>query len=99
MFVPENRLEERLMAAARDPAARAEFYRELIASDLLVIDEGRVPERVPEETGRVTLEAGRQLRIRNIEFRGESYLPVFSSLTRLRAGIADTVGYRMRWSC
>lgn len=77
------------MAAAGDPAARAEFYRELIASDLLVIDEGRVP----EETGRVTLEAGRQLRIRNIEFRGQSYLPVFSSLTRLQAGITETVGY------
>ncbi len=89
MFVPENRLEEHLMAAARDPAARGEFYRELIASDLLVVDEGRVP----EETGRVTLQAGRQLRIRNIEFRGQSYLPVFSSLTRLRAGITGTVRY------
>ena len=84
MFVPENRLEERLMAAARDPAARAEFYRELVASDLLIVDKGRVP----EETGRVTLEAGRQLRIRNIEVR--EYPTVSVMPTRKRVSDENT---------
>ena len=38
MFVPENELERSLVAAVRDPAARPDFYRQLVASNIFVAD-------------------------------------------------------------
>ena len=89
MFTPENRLEECLVAATSDPAARPEFYRQLVAADILIIDEGAAP----ETHGQRTLETGHELKIRSIEVNGESYLPIFSSLARLQAVIQSEVTY------
>jgi hypothetical protein len=89
MFNPENRLEESLVAAASDPASRPDFYRQLIASDIFVIDDAPAP----AAHGTHTLEAGHTLNIRPMEMNGESYLPVFSSVTRLQAAIREEVSY------
>lgn len=80
MFEPQNDLERSLMAATSDPAARPQFYRDLAASELFVIDDGSDLEQ-------------HQLRVRNVDWNGESYLPVFSSLPRLQAMIQEEVGY------
>ena len=89
MFIPENALEERLVAATTDPAARPDFYRELVRSKLFIINEGAIP---PREETRLTTE-GERLAIRPVELDGRTYLPVFSSLTRLRAVLDREVGY------
>ena len=79
MFEPQNDLERSLVAATTDPAARPQFYRDLAASVLFVIHDGPPVEN--------------QLSVRNLEFNGESYLPVFSSLPRLQAMIQEETGY------
>ena len=42
---PTNPLEESLVKAALDPAHRPQFYRDLLASDIYVIQEGPPPDR------------------------------------------------------
>jgi hypothetical protein len=89
VFVPENKLEVSLAKAATDPAQWAQFYRNLVESDLFVIDEGPPPER----SGRRTAQAGEQLQLRNMVVDGELRLPVFSSLLRLQAALTEPGGY------
>jgi hypothetical protein len=79
MSEPLNPLERSLVAAATDPAARPQFYRDLASSDLFVIQE---PDTPPQ-----------QLNIRPIEVNGHDCLPVFSSLGRLQRFIDREVGY------
>ena len=79
MFTPENHLEERLVAASSDPAARPDFYRQLIASNIFVVNQGSASEG--------------QLKIAAVEYDGKSYLPIFSSLTRLQTTIRGEVTY------
>jgi hypothetical protein len=40
-FDPQNELERSLMKAARDPAYRPQVYRDLVKSDIFIIEEGR----------------------------------------------------------
>ena len=79
MFEPQNALERSLMAATADPAARPQFYRDLVASDLFVVQE---PDTPPG-----------QLNIRPIEVNGNDCLPVFSSLPCLQRFIDREVNY------
>jgi hypothetical protein len=79
LFEPQNTLERSLVAAATDPAARPQFYRDLVAADLLVIQE---PDAPPQ-----------QLKIRPVEVNGHDCLPVFSSLPRLQQFVDHEVGY------
>jgi hypothetical protein len=89
MFIPENDLERSLAKAATDPAHRPQFYQDFVKADIFVIQHGFVPEK----TGRSTLEQGMELKIAPFDMNGKSYLPIFSSLARLRAAIHNEVGY------
>jgi hypothetical protein len=74
-FEPENPMEEALMRA-ESPAARREFYRLLLTSDVLVV--GR-----KAEDGR--------LQIVTSERDGQKYVTVFTSQTRLKNHVQKTV--------
>lgn len=83
-FAPENALENALMRAAREPAARPEFYRLLLESDLLVL--GRIARAAPGTEG-PTVHPGDSLQIASAQINGRTSHPVFSSTTRLQAYI------------
>jgi len=88
-FEPQNVLEKSLVKAAADPAHRPQFYRDLVASDLFVIEHG---DRSMTGGHRV-LEEGMGLQIVNIEWEGRPYIPVFTSLPRLEAMIGEKSSY------
>lgn len=88
-FDPQNTLEKSLVHAASDPAHRPQFYKDLVESDFFIVQEGPPP----ETSGRKTLSEGTSLQLRNIEWEGRSYIPVFTSLPRLQATIQAEVGY------
>lgn len=89
MFAPENDFERSLVKAATDPAHRPQFYRDFVKADILVIQHGLVPEK----PAKITLAKDMALKIAPIEMNGKPYLPVFSSLARLRAVIQNEVGF------
>lgn len=89
-FVPQNALEETLMQAASDPAARPEFYRLLLASDLLVI--GNI-EGQAQDGREQTVSAGQNLQIMPATYKGQNCIPVFSSLVRLQAYLTRQESY------
>ena len=86
---PQNNLERSLMRAAQDPAHRPQFYRDLVESDIFIVQQGPPPER----SRRIVLQKGHQLKIQDIEFNGKPYLPVFSSLSLLQAALQEKAGY------
>jgi hypothetical protein len=88
-FVPENDLEKALMRAANEPAARPDFGRQLLASDLYVIG---TPD-TPQNPGTTRLASGEKLHLVSVEKDGRTYLPVFSSLGRLQASVSGQQGY------
>ncbi len=77
-FTPTNRLEELLVLAATEPAARPDFYRELLASTVYVI----TPDKPATESVTV-LAAGTTFKL--VSWQGESgpIVPIFSSRERL----------------
>lgn len=88
-FRAQNRFEELLIKASQDPSCRPEFYQQLIKSDLFIIEE----EPGLEGEGKIRLEKDYKLRIRKIEFDGQFYTPVFSSLLRLQEFVQQEVNY------
>lgn len=90
LFVSENRLEEALVQAVKNPAAAPDFYRLLLESDLLVL--GTV-EGQEDATSQFSLEPGGQLALVTGERNGERFLPVFSSLTRMQAYVKEESRY------
>ena len=89
-FEPTNDLEISLMKAADDPAHRPQFYRDLVQSDIFIVQHGKRP---PEKNERVTFDEGMQIQIANINFKGKPYIPMFSSLPRLQSTITGEVAY------
>lgn len=89
LFIPENALEQRLVAATHDPAARPDFYRELVRSDIFVINAR--PDPAP--AGRRIVEEGATLALMPVEVNGRSFLPIFSSLQRLQSAVREPVSY------
>jgi hypothetical protein len=89
-FLPQNDLERSLMKAATDPAHRPQFYQDLARSDVFIIQHGAAP---PPEERRLTLQQGMTLQVQSIQHEGKPYVPIFSSLLRLRAAIDDDVAY------
>jgi len=78
-FFPENKLEALLMQAAKDPGARPEFYKELLAIDLFVlIDPGNRP------PGTYVAQSEDTLSMKGININGRKLIPVFTSERRLR---------------
>ena len=80
-FVAENELERALMEAASNMSARPEFYRLLLASNLIVI--GKVEGRTP--AGQESfVSSGDRVQIASGQHKGNAFIPVFSSLQRLQ---------------
>jgi len=89
-FRSENPFEESLVKAATDPAHRPQFYKDLCGADLFIIQHGKEP---PSKSERITLSERMTIQIENIEHEGKPYIPVFSSLPRLRSAISGEVAY------
>lgn len=87
-FTPANELERLLLAAASDLAARPAFYRALPDHELFIITEGRKP--AAEE--KVTL-TNEPIQVRMIEWDGEEFAPIFSSVDRIGVFATEQVGY------
>lgn len=87
----ENQLEHLLQSAAADPAARPDFYRALLASDVFVI--GRTDQDAPANAP-FTNPAGSQLHIVNFNRPdGSRYIPFFTSIDALRKALDGEHGY------
>jgi hypothetical protein len=81
-FEPENPLERALVRAMQDAAARPEFYRLLMASNLFVV--GEVGRPLPPD-GPAELQTDDMMKLAFVEREGRKYHPVFSALSRLRS--------------
>jgi len=81
-FEPENPLERALVRAMHDAAARPEFYRLLMASNLFVV--GEVGRPIPPD-GPAELHPDDLLKLAFVEREGRKFHPVFSALSRLRS--------------
>ena len=88
-FIPQNDLEQSLLRASTAPECRPQFYRDLLKSDLFVVQDGPPP----LDAGKSVLESGMKLRIMPIEWEGRPYLPVFSSPLRLQAVLTHEASY------
>lgn len=74
----ENSLEAALQRAATSPADRPAFYRELLASRVLII-----PAEMPDmENGRI--KEGQELKLSALEHEGKQYVPFFTSASRIQ---------------
>ncbi|HEX4635840.1 MAG TPA: enhanced serine sensitivity protein SseB C-terminal domain-containing protein [Rhizomicrobium sp.] len=81
LFIPENELEKALVRAVTEPATAPDFYRLLLASDLLVL--GSV-EGHENATDAFSVAPGSNVRLVTGMKDGSQYLPVFSSPARLQ---------------
>ena len=87
-FEPENALEKALLRAITDPAARPDFYRSLLESELFIVGQmasGPAEQQPEPEQG------GGRLMIATIEYRNKAYHPVFTALSRLRTFAPEEV--------
>lgn len=88
-FHPMNELEQHLMAAANDQAARTAFQRLLLTEDLLVA----TPE-APSRTTERTLQTSEQIQILNVsDHNGQPIPAVFTSQERLAQCFGYGTGY------
>jgi len=81
-FAPENALEQALIRVQSDPALLPDFYRQLMASPLLVL--GRLEGYEPSEEA-VTPKPGTPFELDLLEKDGTFYYAVFSAMTRFKA--------------
>lgn len=89
MPFPDNPLETALYQAATEPAARPDFYRCLMASDVFIIGRTDHP-----GDGSKTLEAGATLSIAHMQKPdGTPFIPFFSSLEALGLVLNQEAGY------
>ncbi len=89
MVSPENELERALLQAAQNPDDRPAFYRELLEADIYVLS---ADQPVPGSANEL-LNKGTEIRFKYYEAQGARYLPIFSSLKRLQAGIKAQASY------
>jgi len=89
MFEPENDLERSLMKAATNPSHRPQFYRDLLGSVVFVINANPQPLAVQDGV----LQQGAQVAIQPWERNGMSWLPIFSSLSRLQQSLQVEATY------
>jgi type III secretion system (T3SS) SseB-like protein len=89
MFTPENDLERSLVKAATDPSHRPQFYRDLLASDIFVISSGDAAMDIRDGV----LKQGATVAIQRWRRDGQDWLPIFSSLPRLRQNLAAEANY------
>lgn len=89
-FISENRLEEALVKAVKQPQTAAEFWRLLLDSDLLVLGTAEGHEADDQS---FTLQAGGQLKLVSAQRDGRPFLPVFSSLPRMQEWVKQDSRY------
>lgn len=89
MFEPENQLEESLIRAARDPAHRPQFYRDLLGSDIYAITD----EPASTDSQESDAHEDRQITLQHWMGGDTSWLPIFSSLKRLQEAVQTQAGY------
>ena len=80
-FISENELERALVKAVKNPASAPDFYRLLLACDLLVL--GTVEGR-EDASEKFTLTPGGKFNLVTGVKDGGKFLPVFSSLLRMQ---------------
>jgi hypothetical protein len=81
-FQPENMLEQLLLLATMDEAARPEFYRALLQEDILLV----LAPQEGQEPGEAVLEEGQQIQLQVLQ---DNKIPIFSSEARLNDGGVD----------
>jgi hypothetical protein len=88
-FDPLNDLERSLIAAAKDPAHRPQFYRDFLSSDIFVIEDAPPG----ESTGPRAIQKGSQISLLTYERDGNRIIPIFSSLPRMQTFIKREASY------
>jgi len=88
-FDPQNAFEQSLEKAATDPSHRPQFYRDLTAAEFFIVQ----PTPPAGRSGRRVTEAQESIKVGQIEWNGKSFIPVFSSLKRLEAGLTEPAGF------
>src|SRR5262245_59759236 len=89
MTTEETALEAALRLAASDPAARPDFYRLLLESEVFVIGA-----TAHKKEGARTLDAGEKIGIQNWTRKdGSSVVPFFTSLDALQRAISEPADY------
>ncbi len=84
----ENNLDHLLELATKDPAARPQFYKTLLSSDIYVLGKIKNPENEhpSEESGSFSLQPGDEIAFLFWTKKdGCQFLPIFSSLTVLQS--------------
>jgi hypothetical protein len=89
MFVPVNNLEKSLVSAATNPSSRPQFYRDLLETNIFVIQYGKSNLNIQDNV----LREGTELKIEHLERDGIAWLPIFSSLERLQQFIRTDATY------
>lgn len=88
MFVPENAIERALIAAARNPAARAAFARTLLEAQVylaLVPTSGTL---IAGADGRAVVPAGARLEVRTFSHGAGESVPFFTAPSRAEAAFS-----------
>lgn len=80
-FIAENELEAALVKAADDPTNAPDFYRQLVDGVVYFIEQA------------VASDDGNAVGIASMEVDGTRYLPIFSSVVRIRQAIDEEVTY------
>lgn len=88
-YDPQNAFERSLERAVSDPSHRPQFYRDLADAEFFIIQAAPPTGR----SGHRVTEAEESIQISHIEWNGKSYIPVFSSLKRLEAGLTEPAGF------
>ncbi|MWV43293.1 hypothetical protein GRF59_06575 [Paenibacillus sp. HJL G12] len=88
-FEAQNRLEELLVMAAQYPAARADFYRELMNSDIYTIQVGMET----RDEQHKQLVHGDHVNLIQVQYNGKEFVPIFTSLLRLQQFIKHDAHY------
>jgi hypothetical protein len=89
MFEPVNDLEKSLINAATNPASRPKFYRNILESDIYVINHQDDKANIQNNV----LQARTQLNIQSLERDSKVWLPIFTSLQRLEEFIRSDSNY------
>ncbi len=90
-FVPDNQLETLLVRAATDPAARPDFYRELVRAALFALTPNS-----PETEGTHTAAVHTTLSLVNMQGPGGPFTPLFTSRVRIEEAVRR-IGRPMGW--
>ena len=82
-FQPENILEELLLVATVNEAARPDFYRALLGEEVLLV----LAPQEGQEPGEAVLEEGQQIQLQVLQ---DNKIPIFSSVARMSDGGVDS---------